>query len=1139
MYRSLHKHIHELMIQKPEQWLTWTLSVLMVLLMGTYGVFQVLGQQQALRAAEERRGKALTRGLSLIGATAVMENLFVVQEAIMSEVQKDPEILSILVIDKDHMVIASSDLQRIGEIVHSPVLEEAKANQSELSIVRRQEQHHEKLVILSALRSEAELLGWTRVELSLDRVSQEAQLNLVKQIVMSLLVLLLAVILVRKTVGRLSYALKTSEAKTHLIIENALDAVVGMDGQGRVTDWNSKAESMFGWTKEEIVGQELSEYIIPPDFRDRHREGMKRFFLTGEGPVLNTRVEVPACTRVGELLTVELSISPIQLEGGWSFHAFLRDVTQRKSMEENLIRLGSFPQNNPNPIIQTNLQAQVTYLNPSAVERFPGLEVGMADHPFLSGLSEIISTFLKGSETARNIEKTFQGSSYDIKISYVAEAKAVTLYAHDVTQRKQVEEALSVSRDDALASARAKAEFLATMSHEIRTPMNGVIGMTGLLLDTPLNADQRRFAETVRSSGEALLTIINDILDFTKIESGKLEFEVIDFDLRLCVDETLELLAEKASAQSLELMSYVFADVPSALRGDPGRLRQILLNLLSNAIKFTKKGDVSLQILRLEEDTESVKIRCQITDTGIGISPDVVSRLFQPFTQADSSTTRRFGGTGLGLAICKQLVEQMDGEIGVESVPGQGSQFWFTARLEKQPEGSETQGLTVQSLEGLRVCCVDDHPANRLLLAQYCLDWEIEPVVAATPTEALAFLRAAASRGRPFDMAILDMEMPEMDGQSLAEVIKSDPKIQGVRLVLLTSLGRRGDAAKAKNSGFAAYLTKPVRQDKLRGCLEMVMGLSKDEEPVWPLITQFSHPEGPQVVSARILVVDDHTINQQLAELMLERGGHRVDTVSNGQEAVDAVSRQHYDLVLMDCQMPEMDGYEATREIRRREAMHVQREGVHENNRERVAGVWKANEGRQGTEHVPIIAMTANAMQGDREKCLAAGMNDYVAKPIKAQELLQVLARWLKHKSSETDSANFSQDMDKKPPDFKAEDQSQSLDPATLEELRKLGGPELVIRLVRQFVVDAQASLEAILQAVGGGDAESLVKVAHGLKGISGNLGAQTLGVLAAELEQEATSRNLDLSKNILKKLEHEFEQTRHAVEKVLHAETK
>ncbi|MBX3302137.1 MAG: MASE1 domain-containing protein [Nitrospira sp.] len=558
----------------------------------------------------------------------------------------------------------------------------------------------------------------------------------------------------------------------------------------------------------------------------------------------------------------------------------------------------------------------------------------------------------------------------------------VTAYARELEQKnRDLDRALV----EAQAATQAKSAFLAVISHEIRTPLNAIMGFNGLLLDTPLTSQQRDYAEDVQRSSEALLDLINDILDFSKFEAGGLTFETIDFDLRTTVEEALDLFAKPAQRKGLELGCLLHAEVPTALQGDPGRLHQILINLLGNAVKFTRQGEVMMHVTRSKESAERTLIEFAVVDTGIGIAPEVQERLFKPFTQADTSTTRQFGGTGLGLAICKQLVEQMGGQIGIESTLGHGSTFRFTVWLTHQ----QTRAIPLPrgSLAGRRVCIVDDNATNRRILEQYAFQWGLQSVTASDGYEALALLKGAAARGEPFDVAILDLQMPRMDGLELAQTIKSDPLLATIPLVLLTSMGMRGQAEQVKQVGIAAYLTKPVHRADLYDCLTMIVDRSAHasspdvldvgaaSRPRDVLVTRHVIKEAARAARARILVAEDNIVNQKITVIQLEKLGFRADVVANGLEAVDAVARIRYALVLMDCQMPELDGWEATAMIRK-------------------------EEGARGSPRLPIIAITANAMPGDREKCRKAGMDDYLAKPVTLEEIRVILARWIPGHSS-------------------------------------------------------------------------------------------------------------------------------------------
>ncbi|HET7272842.1 MAG TPA: response regulator, partial [Rubrobacter sp.] len=599
-----------------------------------------------------------------------------------------------------------------------------------------------------------------------------------------------------------------------------------------------------------------------------------------------------------------------------------------------------------------------------------------------------------------------------------------------------------------------------------------------------------------RASGETLLSIINDILDFSKIEAGKLDLEVIDFDLRTIVEAALGLFAERAYAKDLELASLVEPDVPTSLKGDPGRLTQVLTNLLGNAIKFTEEGEVVLRISLLEEGEASALIRFDVRDTGIGMTEEQRKRLFQSFTQADASTTRRYGGTGLGLTISRQLAGLMGGEIRVESEMGVGSTFSFEVPLEKQTGGDRVSTNLRTGLRGLRVLVADDNDTNRKILHHQVTSWGMRNGMAENGPRAIEILRSAAESGEPCDVAILDMQMPEMDGMELARRIKSDPTISATRLIMLTSLGRNVDTGEARRAGIDVNLTKPVRQSKLYDAIVTVMGES--EEPTPEEAQQVNRREALVPSGARILVAEDNAVNQKVAVKILERLGHRADVAADGLEAVAALSRIPYHAVLMDVQMPEMDGYEATAEIRRREGAE---------------------------RHTPVIAMTANAMEGDREKALEAGMDDYVAKPVTPEELHAVLARWITRKEK-AGAATAESHGRADPP--QTED---PLDSAVIEGLRELGDPEMLQELGEMFFDDANSALRALREALQGNDAHSVEAVAHTLKGSSGNMGAKRMSSLCAQLEDAGSSGDLSRVPQLLGDLEAEFGRVRPALE--------
>ena len=661
--------------------------------------------------------------------------------------------------------------------------------------------------------------------------------------------------------------------------------------------------------------------------------------------------------------------------------------------------------------------------------------------------------------------------------------------AFDVTETKKLTSELEKAYDDALESARIKSEFLANMSHEIRTPMNGVIGMTELLLNTNLSAEQAEFAKTIKTSGDLLLNIINDILDFSKIEAGRLNLEIIDFDLRQTVESVVEIFATVADQKNVEIVSDIQTHTITDLRGDPGRLRQILNNLVGNAIKFTKSGEVIVEVKTAAETETSVKLHFTVTDTGIGIDSEIQSHLFQSFTQADGSTTRKYGGTGLGLAISKQLVELMNGEIGVESAPDKGSTFWFTITFEKQVTNVSKPTFERTNLNNLRVLIVDDNATNRKIMTYQTADWGMLAVEAESGAIALKLLRQAVEEKQPFAIAILDLMMPEMDGFMLASEIKKDKLINSTRVILMPSFADRRHPKQAKQAEIAAYLVKPVRQADFYDCLSTVMGeiplVSASE-----LLTNSPAPTEP--ISADktnvplILVVEDSEINQKVILGYLKHLSLTADVVSDGQQALDVLAQKDYKLVLMDCQMPVMDGYTATAEIRQRET------------------------GETDGKHLPIIALTANAMQGVRERCLAAGMDDYLSKPIEKIEFAETIRRWL-DKDVDEITTNLSSNTGNNISHSAESNVSQRL-----KELSEICDAETLVEIIELFLEKTSEKLDILKKVTDSADIVKLKSEAHSLKSSSANVGAKSMAELCQHIE---TSTATEITPNLVEKV--------------------
>ena len=909
---------------------------------------------------------------------------------------------------------------------------------------------------------------------------------------------------------RAQEALRDSEEKHRLLIENSQDIIYTLTSDAIFTFVSPAWTMLLGHVEAQVVGQPLGRFVHPGDL------GCYLEFLSSiaQGSCAQDSVEYRVQDLYGEWFWHASSAVPLRDAAGTvvGFEGIARDITAQKKAEDAIerFRIG-FEQGAVGQSL-TSLDGRFMQVNDAlagmlgyAADELAGRRMDELTHPDYVSASAAAQTELIARKGARRFESRYITQTgdlvwADVNVALVCNGKGEPDYFVetfvDVTARKEAEEELTatnVALGQAMTRAielaaeadtanQAKSEFLANMSHEIRTPMNGVIGMTGLLLDTSLDSDQRRYAEVVRTSAESLLAILNDILDFSKIEAGKLGLETLDFDLRSLLNDFAALLAVRAQKADLEFICAAAPDVPGHLSGDPGRLRQILLNLAGNAVKFTHHGEVAVRVA-LEWETDSdVMLRFSVKDTGIGIPADKQPALFQKFTQADASTSRKYGGTGLGLAISKELAELMGGEIGLISREGEGSEFWFTAQLAKQAT-RENAALPPARLDGVRILVVDDNASSREVLTSQLTAWGVRSDEAADGETALRFLRLARDQNDPYAAAIVDMQMPGMAGSDLARAIKADETLAPIRLVLMTALGARGNTDELAYIE-AAYLSKPVRQSDFFDCLAAVVagqaapGVA--QAPVGDDAAQGLAARG----RARILLAEDNTTNQLVALGILHKLGMHADAVANGVEAVRSLEAIPYDLVLMDVQMPEMDGLEATRRIRDPQSSVKNRA-------------------------IPIVAMTANALQGDRERCLEAGMNGYVTKPVSPSALAEALDRWLPRDGAGRLEPGAESVAAAGPPPQSAESAPPAVFDRTGMLARLMGDEELGQIVIEGFLGEMPDRIEALRSCLAAGDAAGSLREVHTIKGASANVGGEALRAVALAAEQAGQGGNL------------------------------
>ena len=913
-------------------------------------------------------------------------------------------------------------------------------------------------------------------------------------------------------------ALKESEAKASrlaLVASNTTNAVIITDHMGKIEWVNQGFVKLTGYLLQEAIGNTAARLLHGPDTDHDAVARIRKCVDDGH----SLRTEILHYAKSGQPFWADLELQLVRDEAGAVAHvvSLQSDITERKRAEAALkqseakaSRLAMVASRTNNAVIITDALGRIDWVN-DAFTKLTGYALAE-----VAGRSP--GSFLQGPETdpeeVRRVGQLVRaGSGFKCEIvNYAKDGRKYWLaidaqalrdgqgcligfiaIESDVSERKAAEALLRRAKESAESASRAKSEFVANMSHEIRTPMNGVLGMTELLLDTELTEGQRRYAKNIRNSADALLNIINDILDFSKIEAGKMELDPVDFDVRELAEEVAEMAAGRAHAKGIELLCRIDGAVPAAVRGDAGRLRQVLTNLVGNAVKFTTKGEVLVEVRMARHETSGSDFRLEfsIIDTGIGISEEAMRRLFMAFSQADSSTTRRFGGTGLGLAISRQLVRLMGGEIEVESMPNHGSHFRFSLRMESA-EAAVADWVPRDDLRGLKVLIVEDNLNNSEILLHHARSWGMHATVVHDAEKALAVAGEASRGGKRFDLALIDWKLPGMNGIDLAKALRAANGADAARMILLTSMTTSNVAQMARQAGFSGYLNKPLRREELYRAVARSMGIN-----AVPAKAE-NEPTGAVSSGGHALLVEDNLVNQDIGAAMLGSLGMSADIANNGIEAVALFGRNKYDLILMDCQMPEMDGFAATAEIRARESA-------------------------SGGLRTPIVALTANAMQGDRERCLAAGMDDYLAKPFSKTQLAAIAVRWMAQAGMQAAESGRQSVTARTAPSLPEIPEVAVLDQTALANIRALerpGMPSLLARVVERYLDDAGRFCEQMRAALKGGDGEAIARAAHTLKSASANVGARRPAELCKVIEMDAREGDVAALEGLLDELD-------------------